>query len=221
MSSLSSQEAVGAGYSLEAMQHAQELTWQVIDAIAERIKPGMCESEARHLGDALLQEMGMERTWHPLLVRFGSNTLKTFRDRSAEDRVLDERDIFFLDLGGVWNGHEGDAGATFVTPDADEEMRACAYAARLLYGEVEQYWRSERCEGVALYRYAKERAKLMGWRLNLDIKGHRVGDYPHAIHKAGDLGDFSQCPDVGLWILEIQIAHPHRAFGAFYEDLLI
>jgi len=24
----------------------------------------------------------------------------------------------------------------------------------------------------------------------------------------------------GLWILEIQIAHPSEPFGAFYEDLL-
>ncbi|RMQ89333.1 hypothetical protein ALP97_02529 [Pseudomonas salomonii] len=30
----------------------------------------------------------------------------------------------------------------------------------------------------------------MGWRLNLDIKGHRVSDFPHAIHRGGDLGDF-------------------------------
>ncbi len=60
----------------------------------------------------------------------------------------------------------------------------------------------------------------MGWRLNLDIKGHRVCDFPHAIYRAGSLGDFGQCPATGLWILEIQIAHPTRPFGAFHEDLL-
>jgi len=27
-------------------------------------------------------------------------------------------------------------------------------------------------------------------------------------------------PSSGLWILEIQIAHPSEPFGAFYEDLL-
>ena len=60
-----------------------------------------------------------------------------------------------------------------------------------------------------------------GWQFNLDIKGHRVSDFPHAIYRAGDLGDFAQCPASGLWILEIQIAHPSRPFGAFYEDLLV
>ena len=42
--------------------------------------------------------------------------------------------------------------------------------------------------------------------MNLDIKGHRVSDFPHAIHRGGDLGDFEHYPNAGLWILEIQIA---------------
>jgi len=24
-----------------------------------------------------------------------------------------------------------------------------------------------------------------------------------------------------LWVLEIAVAHPHKSFGAFYEDLLL
>lgn len=128
-------------------------------------------------------------------------------------------DIFFVDIGPVWQGHEGDAGDTFVVGD-DPEMRACAQAARTLWHEVAEQWRSHRTSGQALYAFAAERAAAMGWRLNQDIKGHRVCDFPHAIYKAGNLGDFGLCPSAGLWILEIQIAHPSRPFGAFYEDLL-
>jgi hypothetical protein len=47
-----------------------------------------------------------------------------------------------------------------------------------------------------------------------------VSDFPHAIFKAGNLGSFEPHPDAGLWILEIQLAHPTRRFGSFYEDLL-
>ena len=44
---------------------------------------------------------------------------------------------------------------------------------------------------------------------------------PHAyIYGAGRLADFVQCPSTGLWILEIQIAHPVLPYGAFYEDIL-
>ncbi|AZC49746.1 Xaa-Pro aminopeptidase [Pseudomonas chlororaphis subsp. piscium] len=99
-------------------------------------------------------------------------------------------------------------------------MQACAAAAQTLFERVRDHWSEHKVAGPALYRYAEEQASAMGWVLNLEIKGHRVSDFPHAIYRAGDLGNFEACPNVGLWILEIQIAHPTRPFGAFYEDLL-
>jgi Xaa-Pro aminopeptidase len=217
---LSGKEAVGERYTLETMRHAQQMTWKAIEQIARVISPGMCESEAQSLGKQILSELGMDRIWHPLLIRFGANTLKTFKQRSDGDPVLGDEDIFFVDMGAVWQGHEGDAGATFTT-GSDPEMIACAAASRELFNRVEGFWRSERVSGMELYSYAADQAQAMGWKLNLDIKGHRVSDFPHAIHRGGDLGDLDQYPTTGLWILEIQIAHPERPFGAFYEDLLI
>lgn len=217
--SLSGKEAVGERYALESMHHAQQMTWKAIEQIARVISPGIRESEAQLRGKQILAELGMDRIWHPLLIRFGANTLKTFKQRSEGDPLLSDEDIFFIDMGAVWQGHEGDAGATFTT-GSDPEMIACASAARALFDQVEGYWRSERVSGIELYGYAADQAKTMGWKLNLDIKGHRVSDFPHAIHRGGDLGDLGACPNTGLWILEIQIAHPERSFGAFYEDLL-
>ncbi|WP_350023839.1 MULTISPECIES: M24 family metallopeptidase [Pseudomonas] len=214
-----SKEAVGLAYSLEGMLHAKRMTWEAIGQIARQVKPGMQESSAREMGLQVLREMGMERIWHPLLIRFGANTLKTFKQRSDGDPLLQENDLFFIDLGVVWDRHEGDCGATFVVGD-DAEMHACAAAAKSLFDQVHDHWQSHQVAGPELYRYAQEQARAMGWVLNLDIKGHRVSDFPHAIYRAGDLGDFAACPQVGLWILEIQIAHPTRPFGAFYEDLL-
>ncbi len=217
---LSNKEAVGERYVLESMRHAQQMTWKAIEQIAQAIVPGMHESQAVALGKGILGELGMDRIWHPLLIRFGANTLKTFKQRSEGDPVLGADDIFFIDMGVVWQGHEGDAGRTFTTGN-DPRMVACAEAARELFRRVERQWREAQVDGVALYRYAHEQAEDMGWTLNLDIKGHRVSDFPHAIHRGGDLGDFAQYPNTGLWILEIQIAHPQLPYGAFYEDLLI
>lgn len=214
-----SKEAVGLAYSLEGMLHAKRMTWEAIAEMARRITPGMLESEARELGLAILKDLSMERIWHPLLIRFGENTLKTFKQRSEGDPRLGQNDIFFIDLGVVWDRHEGDSGATFTTGN-DPEMQACAAAAKTLFDRVHDHWKNYQVAGPELYRYAEEQASAMGWVLNLDIKGHRVSDFPHAIYRAGDLGDFDECPNVGLWILEIQIAHPTRPFGAFYEDLL-
>ena len=162
----------------------------------------------------------MDRLWHKNVVRFGAGTTLTFHDDFQPDYVLQANDIFFVDLGAVFDGHEGDAGDTFVVGD-DAEMHACAQAARTLWDEVAARWRDDGVTGEALYRFAKDRAEAMGWTLNWDVKGHRVSDFPHAIYKAGALGDFEGVPATGLWILEIQIAHPTRPIGAFYEDLLI
>lgn len=214
-----SKEAVGAAYSIDSMRHAQAMTWRAIEQLSRQIRPGMLESEARELGKHVLAELNMQRIWHPLLVRFGANTLKTFKQRSDGDPVLTEDDIFFIDMGAVWQGHEGDAGATFTT-GSDPQMAACASAAKELFDRVQLRWKTEKVVGLELYRYAEEQARNMGWVLNLSIKGHRVSDYPHAIHRGGDLGDFAHYPNEGLWILEIQIAHPSKPYGAFYEDLL-
>lgn len=80
-----SKEAVGLAYSLEGMLHAKRMTWEAIAEMARRITPGMLESEARELGLAILKDLSMERIWHPLLIRFGENTLKTFKQRSEGD----------------------------------------------------------------------------------------------------------------------------------------
>jgi Xaa-Pro aminopeptidase len=212
-------EAVGEHFSAAKMRDARDRTWKVVEVVAAQIRPGMRESEANALCRRVLDEMKMDRIWHPILIRFGENTLRTFKERPNGDPLLGERDIFFVDLGVVWNRHEGDAGATYVVGD-DPDMQACAIACRQLFDDVANHWRTTGAAGKALYEYAATRAKALGWRLNVDIKGHRVSDFPHAIYKAGNLGDFDARPTEGLWILEIQIAHPTRPFGAFYEDLL-
>ncbi|TCM14956.1 metallopeptidase family M24 [Novosphingobium sp. PhB165] len=212
-------EAVGPNYVIEDLRAAQALSWQALDRIAALIRPGMRESEANAVGLAILEELGMERSWHPLLIRFGSNTLKIFSDRSQGDTVLAENDIFFIDMGPVFLGHEGDVGATYTVGD-DPEMQACAEAVRTLFDRVRAIWDGGAVSGRALYERAEEEARAMGWVLNLDIRGHRVSDYPHSVHKGGNLGDFDAVPGTGLWILEMQIRHPTRPFGAFHEDLL-
>jgi Xaa-Pro aminopeptidase len=214
-----SREAVGANFSLPAMIRARDLTFGAVAKIAQGVHAGMTEGQALDLARATLEGMGMERLWHKSLVRFGPGTLETFHAPFEHDRVLQADDIFFVDLGVVWDGHEGDAGDTFVVGN-DPDMLACAQAARDLWHDVATQWRNQGLGGEALYAYAVQQAEAGGWRLNWDVKGHRVSDFPHAIYKAGALGDLESCPTTGLWILEIQISHPVRPIGAFYEDLL-
>ena len=213
-------EAVGETFSLPAMVRARDLTFEAVRTIAAAIHPGMTEGRSHEVAQEILEGMGMERLWHRSVIRFGPDSTKTFFGEFTPEYVLQDNDIFYVDLGVVWDGHEGDAGDTFVVGN-DPEMAACAQAARDLWDEVAARWRDDGVSGEALYQFAAKRAEAMGWNLNWEVKGHRVSDFPHAIYKAGALGDFSATPQTGLWILEIQLAHPTRPIGAFYEDLLI
>lgn len=214
-----SREAVGARFNPDLMQRARERSWAALRGIGERMHPGISEDEAKLAAAEVFRELGVERLWHPPLIRIGANTTKTYRQRSDPAVRLGENDSYFIDLGLVFDGHEGDVGDTFVVGQPPGRQ-ACADAARTLFGEVADAWRTQGLNGQALYAHAGERAEAMGWRLNHAIKGHRVSDFPHSIHKGGDLGDLDAAPASGLWILEIQIAHPSEPFGAFYEDLL-
>jgi Xaa-Pro aminopeptidase len=214
-----SREAVGQRFDPARMQHAREKTWAALHGIRERMRPGISEDEAKAAAMEVFRGLGYERLWHPVLIRIGANTTKTYRQRSDPNVRLGENDSYFIDLGLVFDGHEGDVGDTFVVGHAPQRQ-ACADAARALFGEVAEAWRAHGLSGQALYAFAGERAEAMGWRFNHAIKGHRVSDFPHSIHQGGDLGDLEALPSSGLWILEIQIAHPTEPFGAFYEDLL-
>ena len=201
------------------MQRARERSWEVLHAIRGRMRQGMDEDAATAEARAAFAEHGVERLWHRLLVRIGANTTNAFREPSDPGVRLGENDICFIDLGLVFDGHEGDVGDTFVVGHAPP-FQACADAARELFRVVADAWRNRGLGGQALYAFADDRATAMGWRFNHAIKGHRLGDFPHAIHKAGNLADLANAPTSGLWVLEIQIAHPTEPFGAFYEDLL-
>ena len=213
-------EQVGADFSLDKLLAARVRSQAAVETLSSLIKPGMTEEEANILAKQALFDLGMEREWHPTRVRFGENTLKTFREPSNPNTVLQENDIYFIDIGPVFDGHEGDSGDTFVIGD-DPDMKACAKAVKEVFEKVKQCWLTQDLSGKALYEYAEHTAQAMGWQLNLGTPGHRIGDFPHSIYKANRLATLDFIPCSALWVLEIQIRHPTKNFGAFYEDLLL
>ena len=55
----------------------------------------------------------------------------------------------------------------------------------------------------------------------MELTGHRISEFPHSAHYDGTLDGVGFRPTDKRWILEIQVRHPDRNFGAFYEDLLV
>ncbi|MGE4542949.1 MAG: M24 family metallopeptidase [Pedobacter sp.] len=153
-------------------------------------------------------------------MRFGSNTTITFGADSVPGVRLGENDIFFIDIAPVWDGYEGDAGDTFVT-GSNPEMKRCAVDAKKIFEAVAAKWKMHKTTGVELYDFAQKMAKDLGWELNLDLGGHRLGDYSSAEHYEGPLHEIAFHPSANIWIVEVHIRNSENTIGAFYEDLLV
>lgn len=213
-------ERVGTHYDREQMLIVRKMTLAAVDRIALAVKPGMLEEDAVLEGRRILKEMGLLRGWHGVRVRCGLNTLKVFRAPSEPGTLLQKDDIFFIDIGPVWQRWEGDAGNTYVVGD-DPDMHRCKHDVQVIFNRVREKWRADALTGYDLYDFAAAEARSMGWELNLQTPGHRLGDFPHEALYSGSLSATHFPPTSSLWVLEIQIRHPERPFGAFYEDLLL
>jgi len=75
--------------------------------------------------------------------------------------------------------------------------------------------------GKELYDFASKTTADLGWVLNMELTGHRLSEFPHSAHYDGTLAAVSIRPSPNLWVLEIQIRHPAKLIGGFFEDLLL
>jgi methionyl aminopeptidase len=213
-------EGIGPTYAIHKMLDMRARTRRAVHAIAARVEVGMAEYDARSMARDTLEELGLRRGWHPTLVRFGANTVRQFLDREGGEVILGSDDIFFVDIGPIFEGVEGDAGETFITGHNPDYVRA-ANDVRAIWDDVRNAWLLDKLTGRELYEFADRSCEERGWRLNLELTGHRISDYPHKAHFAGTMSSVDIVPATDLWVLEIGLAHPTHHFGAFYEDTLL
>lgn len=212
-------ENTGEQFSLEDYLRAQEKTRQVVTSFAQKINPGMTEKDGRTLLEKMMDDSGLEKRWHPTKFRMGPNTTKNFRDNS-EDYTLQADDIFFVDIGPVYYNHEGDFGETF-TVGGDQRLKHLAQSAKAIFYTTQKVWREQKLTGQELYAFADNEAKKINLRLNSNMYGHRLGDFPHAVHSKEKLGNIDFSPAPTLWVLEIHLIDEELARGAFFEDILL
>jgi hypothetical protein len=217
---MDTREKVGEAFRRDLFLEARNKAWILMADLAARIKPGMTEAQAHELCETVYAEYGVEKKWHKNRIRFGESTLGVFKDPGDPARVLADDDIFFIDLGPVFFGHEADSGRTYVV-GSDPVRLACARDAEILFRRVHEHWQGGQVKGPELYDFAERTAREMGWVLNLEMDGHRISEFPHAFHFKGALIEFDDVPQTERWVLEIQIRHPTLPYGAFYEDLLL
>jgi methionyl aminopeptidase len=220
MTAVSALEATGERFAVQPFLEMRQRTRRAVNDIASRVKVGMVEEDARAMARDVLSDQGMRKGWHHIIVRFGPNTTKDFMEPSDKGIVLGSDDIFFVDIGPVYGEQEGDGGDTFVFGSDPDHHRA-KVDVKVIWDDVRDRWFRDGLTGRDLYDYAEKKSAEKGWRLNRDLSGHRLSEFPHSVHYDGAMAAVDFRPSPLLWVLEIAIIHPERKFGAFYEDLLL
>lgn len=75
----------GETFDLSKFYHARDVTHELYKEISKH--------------------QDVEKNWHPPKLRFGPNTLKTFKEPS-DPYILQDEDILYIDIGPVIDGHE-------------------------------------------------------------------------------------------------------------------
>lgn len=226
---LSPEEQARATYLLDAQNKAVAL----FDEIErDLLRPGVSEKtlsdEIHKLGE---ERHGIKTHWHKRVIRSGPNTLKPFAE-NPPDRIIEEDDILYVDLGPVFEEWEADFGRTYVLGNDPVKKR--------LRDSLEPVWDTVKAHfsknpdmtGEELYSFASNEAVKLGYKWGAEIAGHIVGSFPHEriprdkttlyIIQGNSLPMSTAGKDGQKrhWILEIHLHDPDHGFGGFYEKLL-
>ena len=204
---------------IKKTKHAAEIAHNLLCEISKIIKPGISESKAKKKTVELYEKFGIKKNWHNPYIYFGTNTILTFKDKPQEENILQEEDIAYIDIGPIIDDVEGDAGQTLVFGENKlfEELK---FQSENIFKMACNCWRENNSTGIELYEYIYKLTNDTGFTFNLNPAGHLIGSFPHKGWKDG-LNTYPYAPEAGYWILEIQIRHPEKSYGAFYEAVLI
>jgi hypothetical protein len=212
--------AVSAHFDLKHFIQVRTQTISLLDDLIACIKIGMKESDVIIAMKEVLSSPPVNKNWHPLKFRVDQNTTLNFSDQPLSDPIIGQESFYFIDIGPVINGYEGDYGETYYF-GSDPQKKFLQTAAKKVFNFTQNIWRSENISGKELYLRASQYAHSLGLELNLRMDGHRLGDFPHQLYFKGGLAEIDEIAVENVWILEIHVLDHKLNLGAFYEDLLL
>ena len=204
---------------LEQTKYAAKVAHELLLKISEAIKPGISESQAKVKSFEIFEKSGVKKHWHNPYIRFGTNTILTFKDKVEKNIILQEEDIAYIDIGPIIDDVEGDAGHTLIFGE-NKLFKELQSQSENIFKLGSEFWRKSKPTGIELYKYIIDLAKKTNFKFNLNPAGHLIGSFPHKGWKEG-LHIYPYVPEPGYWILEVQIRHPEKPYGAFYEAVLL
>lgn len=219
----------------EKLLHAQTISIRLFNAIEENklIIAGKSEEQlCAEVCDLALQNFGIKKHWHKKIVRSGKNTLAKYPD-NPPNRIIEEDDIVFIDLGPIVENYEADIGRTYVLGNDPLKLKLKADVERAWYEIQKWYQQQTILKASDLFQYAAKEAESSGWEFGGDIAGHIVGKFPHEqpadpksleldVHPDNHNDMFLPDADGNErhWILELQFIDRKNNIGGYFEQLL-
>lgn len=215
---------------LEAQAKARTL----FQAIDERglIRSGVTEKHVSdEIRDLAADLLGVERHWHKRVIRSGPNAMQPFSGK-APDRMVEDDDIVYVDLGPIFEKWEADFGRTFVIGTDPAKLALRDALPELFVAGRVHFEQTPDITGEQLWDFMLAAAAGRGYEWGGTIAGHIVGEFPHE-GADGDADQSRICPRnqrplrgvdrsgrVAHWILEVHLVDRELEIGGFYEELL-
>ena len=213
-------EGNGQGFQVSHMFDLQRAAKTILEEVQKEVNVGMNFKDIEALIKRNFLRAGIEKSWHPIKVRIDQDTIKNFREKSDDAIKIKDGSIYFIDIGVVKDGYEGDFGNTFVVGGKSRVKEDLILNCKNVFNRTVQYWRRNQASGSELYDHASSLCKEYGLELNLEMSGHRIGSYPHGVFYKGSLLENTYPISENCWVLEIQVICPSMNLGAFYEDII-
>ncbi|WP_345649144.1 M24 family metallopeptidase [Streptomyces tremellae] len=194
--------------------------------------PGESEQAVSdRIRDLAAELYGVRRFWHKRIVRSGPHTLAPFRE-NPPDRVIEDGDILFVDVGPVFEEWEADFGRTYVLGSDPAKVRLRDALPEVFAAGRRAFEADPGITGERLYAEMVRIAAAAGWEFGAWHSGHLVGEFPHDKPKDDEFGPYiapgndrpMRRPDsrgrACHWILEVHLLDRAGGFAGFHEELL-
>jgi methionyl aminopeptidase len=181
---------------IDLMDEANRIVHQVLDAIGERIAPGVTPRELDQLAERIIRSAGavpafLKYRGYPATLCISVNDVIVHG--IPNDAPLHEGDIVGIDCGVQYKGYFGDAARTFAVGQIGEDARRLLDVTReALQLAVQQVRPGGRLSdiGHAVQRYAESH----GFSVVREFSGHGIGTSLHEDPQVPNFGEPGRGP---------------------------
>jgi methionyl aminopeptidase len=163
------------------MRRAGRIVAQVLDAMADAVKPGVRTSELDALATKIIEDEGATpsfKGYHGYPAAICTSINDQIVHGIPGDVVLQEGDILSVDVGTIYKGYQGDAARTFAVGQISEEARDLLVATKgALEAGIKQARSGNRLGDIS--HAIQAHAEAQGYEVVREYTGHGIGREMH------------------------------------------